>query len=62
MTNFTNNHETIATFTLSKDKTELTVIEDGEATHLDKQQAIKLSVALTNMGKDLRVLAKRMEG
>ena len=54
--------DTIATFTLSKDKTQLTVIEDGEATHLDKQQAIELSKAITNMGTDLKRLAKRMEG
>ena len=51
----------IATFTLSKDKTQLTVIEDGETTHLDKQQAIELSKTLTNMGKDMKRLAKRME-
>ena len=54
--------DTIATFTLSADKTQLTVIEDGEATHLDREQAMCLSKALTNMGIDLKRLAKRMEG
>jgi hypothetical protein len=54
--------DSIATFTLSKDKTELTIVEDGETTHLDREQAIGLSRALTNMGKDLKRLAKRMEG
>ena len=53
---------TVATFSLSKDKTELTIVEDGETTHLDREQAIGLSRALTNMGKDLKRLAKRMEG
>jgi hypothetical protein len=32
--------DSIATFTLSKDKTELTIVEDGETTHLDREQAI----------------------
>lgn len=53
--------DTIATFTLSNDKTELTVIEDGETTRMDKQQAIGLSKTLTNMGEDLKRLAKRMK-
>ena len=53
--------DTIATFTLSKDKTELIVIENGEATHLDREQAIGLSKTLTNMGTDLKRLAKRMK-
>ena len=52
--------KSIATFTLSKDKTELEIAEDGETTRMDKQQAIELSVVLTNMGKDLKRLAKRM--
>ena len=54
--------DTIATFTLSADKTQLTVIEDGEATHLDREQAIELSVVLSAIAKDLKRLAKRMEG
>ena len=53
--------DTIATFTLSKDKTELTVIEDGETTRMDKEQAIELSVVLSTIAKDLKRLAKRME-
>ena len=52
--------DTIATFTLSNDKTELTVIEDGETTRMDKQQAIELSVVLSTIAKDLKRLAKRM--
>ena len=54
--------DSIAIFTLSADKTQLTVIEDGESTHLDREQAMCLSKALTNMGADLKRLAKRMEG
>tara|TARA_R110000796_G_scaffold215730_1_gene331721 strand:+ start:406 stop:636 length:231 start_codon:yes stop_codon:yes gene_type:complete len=54
--------DSIAIFTLSADKTQLTVIEDGESTHLDREQAMCLSKALTNMGADLKRLAKKMEG
>jgi hypothetical protein len=54
-------HKDIATFTLSKDKTRLTVVEDGEATVLDIEQAIELSVVLGTMARDLKRLANRME-